>query len=98
MGWRLMRGQHTDGSWRAEWRCGRCWNAHKTKAKGGVADVTHVRASHPSPERPQTSARAAKPASSGTGDPKTPEVKIAPNAPAPFSLAAVGRALSRGSR
>jgi len=98
MGWRLMRGQHTDGSWQAEWRCGRCWTAHKTKAKGGVADVTRVRASNASPDRPQTSAHAAKPASTGTGESKTPEVKIAPNAQTPFSLAAPGRALSRGSR
>src|SRR5579872_4105326 len=50
MGWRLMRGQHADGSWHAEWRCGRCWNAHKAKAKGGgTAEVTRVRASGASP-------------------------------------------------
>jgi hypothetical protein len=98
MGWRLMRGQTADGSWHAEWRCGRCWTAHKTKAKGLAADVTHVRASTASPERTQTSAHAARPASARTSDPKAPEVKIAPNAPAPLSLAAPGRSLFRGSR
>jgi len=98
MGWRLMRGQHTDGSWHAEWRCGRCWTAHKAKAKAPPGDVTRVRVSNASPERPQTSSHAAKPASTGTGAANGPEIKIAPNAPAPFSLAGVGRSLFRGSR
>jgi hypothetical protein len=104
MGWRLMRGQHADGSWHADWRCGKCWAAHKAKGKGGPAvpaDVTRVRASTTAPERTQGSAPMAKPASGAAGGapPKPgPEIKIAPHAASPVSLVGPGRPLFRGSR
>jgi hypothetical protein len=58
--------------------------------------VTRVRASTASPERAPTS-QGAKPASTGTSDGKKHEVKIAPNAATPLSLAGA-RSLFRGSR
>lgn len=32
MGWRFMRERLADGTMRAVWRCGRCWQAHKALA------------------------------------------------------------------